>query len=485
MERCRCSDCGKQLSVNSIIRHKKKSCKAKNKQRSNDALASKSYDKSKDAASYPSYEEQQAKPKIPQLSAFVNSIINDKPKTIGKNVIQLAKRNDIYTEQKHSKSENIPDFDPIGPSSSADEESGDDTAIKYPVAKRRKTVSKPTKFIKIPLHQNDSDDSVEEDESVCSKYSPPPIQFLPENKDDLFNRANELFSEYRKEKRVETRNELVAVLDELNRRNFIDREAYRKLNDYLSGIPGSGLLEPEEMEIEEEEENEEIDVLSKISDTLAYVIQHDRNEIEELLKVFEKEGDTYWEDDVSKLRKLVEHWIEEEILGKETVLQDISNLLIKLQKSGISRHKLIRFESILNDIRGNRHRVTDAIRKMATVLDKDNEKDQLRTLNQLLVADIISEEQYDALKKKMKEDGLDLDDFIREIKQVKVGRGLRFLPRITSGLFDKLKYWLADYAQEETGQLRTQLLAILDELLQRKAISKREHKDKIEQHDLD
>ena len=124
---------------------------------------------------------------------------------------------------------------------------------------------------------------------------------------------------------------------------------------------------------------------------------------------------------------------------------------------------------------------------MAAVLDKDNpssEEDQLHTLKQLLVADIINDEQFPALKKKL-EVGLDLDDFIRELKQVKVGRGLRFLPRITSGLFDKLKDWLADYAQEKTGQLRTQLLAILDELLQRKAISKREHKDKIEQHDLD
>ena len=62
---------------------------------------------------------------------------------------------------------------------------------------------------------------------------------------------------------------------------------------------------------------------------------------------------------------------------------------------------------------------------------------------------------------------------------------MSFLPRITSGLFDKLKDWLAEYAQEKTGELRTKLLALLDELLQRKAISKKEHKDKIEQHDLD
>ena len=158
-----------------------------------------------------------------------------------------------------------------------------------------------------------------------------------------------------------------------------------------------------------------------------------------------------------------------------------------MRKSGIPRSKLIRFRSILNDIRENRHRVTDAIQRMATVLDKDypsNEEDQLRMLNQLVANNIISEEQYDALKKKM-EEGLKLDHVIWQLKQVKKGRGLSFLPRITSGLFDKLKDWLAEYAQEKTGELRTKLLALLDELLQRKAISKKEHKDKIEQHNLE
>ncbi len=50
-----CSDCGKYLSsYYSVWRHKKKSCK--NQQRSNEALASKTYDIRKDADPYPSYE---------------------------------------------------------------------------------------------------------------------------------------------------------------------------------------------------------------------------------------------------------------------------------------------------------------------------------------------------------------------------------------------------------------------------------------------
>ena len=121
---------------------------------------------------------------------------------------------------------------------------------------------------------------------------------------------------------------------------------------------------------------------------------------------------------------------------------------------------------------------------MATVLDKDypsNAEDQLRALKQLLASNIINDDQYNALKE---EDGLDLDKVAWQLKQVKIGRGVSFLPRITNGLFDRFKDYIASYADEKSGQLRDKVLAVLDELLQRKAISKKEYKDKIEQHDI-
>ena len=83
------------------------------------------------------------------------------------------------------------------------------------------------------------------------------------------------------------------------------------------------------------------------------------------------------------------------------------------------------------------------------------------------------------------DDGLNLDKVIWQLKQVKVGRGISFLPRLTNDLFSKLKDLIASFAEEKTEQLRDKLLAFLDELLQRKAISKRDYKDKIEQHDID
>jgi len=96
---------------------------------------------------------------------------------------------------------------------------------------------------------------------------------------------------------------------------------------------------------------------------------------------------------------------------------------------------------------------------------------------------VINEELREEL---LKEKELDLDKFINQLKQVKVGRGLKFLTRLTYGLLDKRKEWLASLKEEKNPkQLKCNLMAVLDELLQRGAISQQEHKDLIEQHDLD
>ena len=114
--------------------------------------------------------------------------------------------------------------------------------------------------------------------------------------------------------------------------------------------------------------------------------------------------------------------------------------------------------------------------------DSDNAEEQLRHLNRMVRMEMINEEQQAEL---LKEEELDLDKVINQLKQVKVGRGRKFLPKLTNGLFNKLKEWLASFKEKKTGELKEKLIAVLGELLQRKAISKREHRDKIEQHDLD
>ena len=270
----------------------------------------------------------------------------------------------------------------------------------------------------------------------------------------------------------------------LKRKRFIDADAYRILNDYLAGVSNCGLIDPgsEDMEIEDEEDN----INSKISETVRYIIQHDRNEMEDLLQVFEKETvDTNWIEDVLSLRKMTETWIEDEIAGKEEDLVGIKRLLDSLRRSAILQSQLIRFEAILNDIRNNRVRVAAVLERMANVLNEENADGQRRALDHLFIAGIINADQRDALMENVSANNLTMESLLTQLKQVKIGRGLSFLPRVTNGLLSKMKDLLAEYAGEKTDQLRTKLLAILDELLQRKAISKKEHVDKITANELD
>ena len=89
------------------------------------------------------------------------------------------------------------------------------------------------------------------------------------------------------------------------------------------------------------------------------------------------------------------------------------------------------------------------------------------------------------MKAKAEEEKLDLDEVIFQLKQFKVGQGLSFLPRLTSDLLKEVKEGVATYAAEKSNRLRKTLLAMLNELLERKAISKRDHNDHIERYELD
>ena len=312
-------------------------------------------------------------------------------------------------------------------------------------------------------------DELSEQESDDS----PDIQFLPGDIEELQDRAKEILKEFGNGK-FDNNNELVTILDNLKARGVIKSEDYRKVTDYLS----SKLQSEEE---EEEEEEEEKDVESRISDTLQYLIQHDMKEIKKLLELFVEKGGTDVEEDVEKLGNLFRTWIQANIHDKETMLKDLKRLLTRIHDSTdkIPRFNFFQFEKILNDIIENHHRVDEVIRR----LDQENSAEE--TLNRLYVSKYINNEQYENLKEKIEEGKLDLDEVIFQLKQFKVGQGLSFLPRLTSDLINGVKEGVAIYAKEKSSRLRKTLLAMLNELLERKAISKRDHKDQIERYELD
>jgi len=124
----------------------------------------------------------------------------------------------------------------------------------------------------------------------------------------------------------------------------------------------------------------------------------------------------------------------------------------------------------------NRYRVTDIVKRMEPIFAHLNvmDKDVSDALKHLVREGLISEKQHDVLSK---EDDLNLDKVISEIKTTKIGRGINFLPRETPDLLTKLKEWVMDFATNGTAALRQKILGVLDELLFRKVITKQEHKD--------
>ena len=80
---------------------------------------------------------------------------------------------------------------------------------------------------------------------------------------------------------------------------------------------------------------------------------------------------------------------------------------------------------------------------------------------------------------------MDLKEVIREMKSVKIGQGFDFLPRETPDLLKKLKEWAMEFAKDGTAALRQKILSVLDELLFRKVITNKEHKDIKEDSKID
>ena len=140
---------------------------------------------------------------------------------------------------------------------------------------------------------------------------------------------------------------------------------------------------------------------------------------------------------------------------------------------------------ILKDIRENR--IDNAICSTAHLFeDSYNDEKLQRPINHLVKEKSINEDQREALLNEAK---LDLDTFIKQLKLIKVGRGIMFLPRLTNGLLDKHKECFTALKEDEMNhcsrkQLNYILKSILEELLQRRAISKQTFKDTIEEHEL-
>ena len=85
---------------------------------------------------------------------------------------------------------------------------------------------------------------------------------------------------------------------------------------------------------------------------------------------------------------------------------------------------------------------------------------------------LISEDQYSKLMGMV--DTLDMKKHIEIVMSEKVGRGIDFIPRKTKDLKKKLYAWTISDGQQQPG-LKNKIIALLDELRFRKAISKQKY----------
>ena len=145
----------------------------------------------------------------------------------------------------------------------------------------------------------------------------------------------------------------MSLLDNLLQLGGITRQAYNAVNGVLNQSIGAGIGDDDDVE-EDDEENVQSDLKSKISETVNYLIRHDKDEVGALLEQFDEEEE--FEDDVQKLKKLVDGYIDGEILGKYSILDDIQQLLRKLSNSKIKKSDLHRLDWLLGDIKQILHR---------------------------------------------------------------------------------------------------------------------------------
>ena len=136
------------------------------------------------------------------------------------------------------------------------------------------------------IEYNEPEDS-ESDESIDVTDIRPNVKFLPATEEGLRRRFHELYKEFTRECKHADKNELVFPLDELLRKDGINREEYTQLNNILAESLGSGI----ELAEKEKTEDDKGKLKKLIQSTIEYLIQHDKRELLELLNEFLKDVD--------------------------------------------------------------------------------------------------------------------------------------------------------------------------------------------------
>ena len=190
------------------------------------------------------------------------------------------------------------------------------------------------------------------------------------------------------------------------------------------------------------------------------LIKNDKEEVSKLIDNFKSKAGEYFIGSVLELEKLVELFLD----GKAT-LASIIDICRSLENSSLLLSDQLRLRMLLNDIADNQYRVQTILRRL-------NETNDENTLKQLVREQLLSPEQYEKINAAA---ALDLTAIADIIKDTKVGRGLKFLPRTVDDLKTRVQVLLKEIATKGIDAIKNELVALLDELLYKNGITKDEY----------
>ena len=289
-------------------------------------------------------------------------------------------------------------------------------------------------------------------------------------------------------------NTIIAIIQKLD---DVYRTAFKKLLKALKGsnVENNELILPKILDklktLPDEDRIElehfvrridEVRVEELAKAVFTYVTRHDQDELKQIIKQIKKSG-----NDVSHLNELLQMFFEKtRDENGELLLPQIEHIIVNLP---ILKTDQLRFQILLRDLQKNRYRIE---RILTSLNSASTGNEYLDRLHHLTAERFLSNDQFNQLNSSLDTDGnRDISHVANIIKMSKIGRGVRFLPRTTRGLYDTLNTIVDDSSRppppptttdsslssNNSSSLNTKelLSAILDELLQRKAIPEKDY----------
>ena len=235
-----------------------------------------------------------------------------------------------------------------------------------------------------------------------------------------------------------------------------------KILDKLKTLPAADRIELEHFVYR----IDQIRVEELVKAVFTYVTKHDQEELLHMTKQIKKSG-----NDVSLLNELLQMFFDDNYdENHELLLPQIKHIIVNLP---IPKTDQLRFQILLKDLSDNRYRIERILTRLNSASTEEEYVDQL---GHLTGEKFLSMDQYDQLKASSRANR-DISHVANIIKMSKIGRGIKFLPRTRRGLYESLNSALDD-AFDKT-MLKKEFLAILDELLHRKEIPKKDYEQMI------